>query len=186
VGFDTGIIGNAAKFIAASSQSLSLTSILLAPDFTLSFWLYHENPAGTSSAVMYVAGNDLSTIQVAVSLQGDGSAIAAVADTLGNIGFSIAPISGAGWHHIVVTFSESDKTPHLYVDLVDPTAELALTATSHYAVATPLSFGGENTGIGLSGYLTGRLDEAYIFSEAKNSAWRTDIYNGGAGRAYPN
>jgi hypothetical protein len=90
------------------------------------------------------------------------------------------------WHFVVGWFDTSDKKGYFQWDADTPVATAAqAVATLRDQSAMTFNLGYWHYGDGADVF-KGSLDEVYVFSVTKDSSWRTDMYNGGAGRGYPN
>lgn len=167
-----GLIGNAASFTAASGERLVNTSLAL--------------PSG-SFTIVYAIKSPLAGTWRHLTI-GDGT-----------VGVSFLSVSGG------TTYFQRYNSGAVSVSRLVPTNSFAIifgwwnaaigelgvqigngspatTTTTAPAAATGIGLGASPAG---GNPMTGLLDEIYVLAEAKDSNWRTEFDNGGAGRSYP-
>ena len=89
-----------------------------------------------------------------------------------------APISRAEWHHVVFQWDTTTQKSKLYVDGVFVGEE---SIAAFGPISDRLSWAA-----GVNGYgFNGRIDEIGVWNRVLNDAEITQLYNGGAGKAYP-
>ena len=188
VSFGVGISGNAASFVAASSQSLSLSSVSLPPSFTVDLW-YNGSTATEAFGALISAGNAWAD-DVQLTLYRSGvNLFARVAS--GTSGVEAAYAAGWGTGHYVnaqITYSSSDKIVRLYINTLgvfDSTgaASTALSTTRRAGPDT-LFFGNAGGLYANDGY-DGLLDEPMIYDRVLTTDQRRARYAQGVGMFLP-
>lgn len=181
VGFDTGVDGAAASFVAANSEYLSRAAITeLGSPLSLGFWL---NPADTARRVLFANGetNVTAGMLMESSVNGAGDINVFLNSALDSYAYTGAGVLTVGaWHHVIFTFDGG--IPKMYVNNV----EKALTVVGVPASSLPY---GNNFYIGAgpetSRYANGLIDEVAIWDRVLTSDERAELYNAGAGKFYP-
>lgn len=186
VTFVPGLVGNAANFVGASSQYLSIADNAALSwgdiDATLGLFVNGVWSATTSiagkwgdSGVEYLLFYDVSADRFRFAVSPDGSATTIVsADTLG------AP-ADATWYFILC---QHDSVNNLIgISVNNGTLDTAAHTTGVFNGARPFELG-RNNGGGGSQYLTGLIDSAFVTKEILSADNKTFIYNAGAARAY--
>ena len=86
------------------------------------------------------------------------------------------------WHHVVLWHNATEGKLHLVVD--DGAVRSSPAIGSYYTDNGNLRIGSRLS----ADFFTGNVDEFYRWNTliGDDAAWRTDMYNAGAGRAYPN
>jgi hypothetical protein len=185
-----GNIGNGADFVLADNTHLTNTS---GSDFA---WLSGSGPKTVSlwklndsfSSLHFFVGNGSG-----VGSQQGGWYIYTVPG--GAITFGISDVAGTWknysssgtapntgeWYHLVCWY-DSGTTWLAINDGSPENLGAAFTLASGAGSLLDLRLGYMPNG---SFPLDGGLDEVYIFSDVKDAAWRTAMYNAGAGRQYP-
>ncbi len=165
VGYATGKHGNAASFVAASNQILSHAALnAFSGDYTIAMWVKSSLLAGTYYFFSASGGPYLywtNTTNSFTLIHGTGT---------------VAVIDAAfdQWK-LVIAWSASGILG-LQVDTANNTVPAHTTPAE-----TEFILGG----VSGTGYLTGLLDEVSLFNVAKDAAWRTAMWNSGAGKFYP-
>jgi Concanavalin A-like lectin/glucanases superfamily len=185
----SGVIGTAAQFTRANSEYLSRASNSDLEtgdvDFTLQAWVYLDSkPSGSQMRVIdkYQSGSKEYTLLYYQSgdrfewaVSADGSADSAFVDA-NNFG---APTTGT-WYLL-----------HAWHDSVNNQIGLAVNAgtpdTASYSGGIVVQASAFEIGRNVSSgfYWDGRLDEVGLWKRVLSSAERAQLYNGGAGLAYP-
>lgn len=184
----TGIIGNAATYVAANSEYLSLASNALVQtgniDFTFAAWAKLATTGSPRPIVSkydnvnskreYLLFADQTTTRFRFIVSPDGTAITSV------IYFS-SP-STAIWYFLVVWHDSVADTVNLQIDN-------GLIATAPYtsgvfASDAEFQIGGAQSSSGVPIYMDGDIDEVVFWKRILTSDERTDLYNAGAGRSY--
>lgn len=186
-GTDTGItyssgngkIVQGAGFASGSSSKIIFANAVSGSgDYSWQFWLKHTS---TETSMMLFSQAFAGSYFFAQINGGSGPAKFQFADS-GDVSFSTSgtpDLHDGGWHHVVIT--KSNLTWVVYVDGAVDTNFTATINTSYSANA--LNFG--TYGGGTGNFYTGALDEFGIWSRALTSTEVSQLYNGGAGLAYP-
>jgi hypothetical protein len=189
VGNTTGKIGNAASFVAANNERLSLSnSTPLDPgssDFSFAVWL-----KTTSIVVNNILGayTGSSAPGYALSMNTGGEIYIYFSDGT-NGGFFLGSGSGYGsgyndgnWHFVVVNFDRSGNL-EIFADNVSIGSD-SISTIGAVTPATAFSLG--TRGSASTGDYTGDLDEVYWrIGSILNSSDRAALWNSGAGLTYP-
>lgn len=176
VGYDTGIISNAADFVQANSEYLSKTSNTELQtgdiDFTVAFWCRTPNPAGN---------------QVAASKWGGSTNEWRIYTSLGNLGMIVGGgYAGFGsgqacgfseWHHFVCWHDSVNNQIGVCRDAGTP--DVLSHSGGCTAGDSPFKLGA-----GDLDYWNGEIDEVGFWKRVLTSDERNDLYNGGSGLAY--
>jgi len=171
-----GLIGNAASFTAASSEYLSHVhdaslNFGSAGEFTIVFWYKYGSTQPRFSKDDGGANRSWVMLNQVFYLFYDGG---------GPVTTAVGAVPNDGDFHMIAVWWAAGGKVYASVDDGVPTASAGNVATSR-DTAAPFWMGRFTTN-----YAGGAFDEFGIFNKAKDSAWITDIYNGGAGRSYPN
>lgn len=177
----TGKINTARQFTRANSEFLNHTSNSDLQtgdiDFTIAFWINLDSQPGTEVVVM--KGDDVGGTHEHGCFQ-----------TGSNMKFSVENGSGSAtdgttlsngtWYFVVVWHDSVNNQVGISVNDNTPT-------TSAYsggitAAGSNFEVGGDVNG---SRYVDGRIDEMGFWKRVLTSGERTQLYNGGAGLAYP-
>jgi hypothetical protein len=178
VGSATGKIGNAASFVAANSEYLSVNSSQLsfAGDFTISVWNKPTSVVGTSAS--YVLSKDDTTnreyhIQLLSS----------------NYNFQVwngatkylmsLPATSGVWQHLMMWYDSVAGTLYASVNNGTPATGAVPginTTSAPFLVGVRGDF---------KGYYDGLIDEVGIWTRLLTTAERTQLYNSGSGLTYP-
>jgi hypothetical protein len=177
--------GTVALFVRANSEYLSVADPFYSASFTLSFW-FKSTDLPVSHTL--VGKDDASGRELLVDKAASGSsgqlAFYVWSDNSTSRVANVSPTVAATWYFVVCWFDDSDKRVRMSLD------------NGTVMVSTPLPASMQNTGTqlelgrrtyaGFENYFNGQMSNVYFFSTAKDALWRTAMYNGGAGRIYPN
>lgn len=186
VGFTAGVNSNAASFVAASTEWLSVddnASLSMAGSFTWNMWAKING----TSARFFIGKDQSGGREIAIG-QGNASGSPAFTMFLFNAAEQfIQPILAASadeWHMFTVRYDVGTGKVTLNVDAAanDPWP-LAL-AGAVADTATPLNFG-RRSFVGSNGYFNGPLDEVGLWSRMLTDPELAELYNAGAGKFYP-
>lgn len=186
VGQAAGKIGNAADFVASSSQYLSIADNAALStgdiDFTVTGWIY---PTSVAAGIAYVinrwgaASNEREyrvyreANQLKFTVRGsDGIEHEAI----GNVTLSVN-----NWYFFVAWHDSVANTVNLQMNNGTVVSTAHTAGAVDLAIATALG-GRSTTPLQFFG---GRIDEASFWKRVLTSQERTDLYNGGNGLAYP-
>jgi hypothetical protein len=189
VGASAGKNNNAADFVGAGQDYLSRADggsgdeTRLAGDFTVSFW---ANPTGHATTQMLITRDNEVTRgyafyyntsqQIVVQMPNDAGGL----NSAGGL-TSTDTLTDGSWNLVIVDFKQSTK--ELGVTINGGTRKtLTLTETPGASTA-PLNFGREAF-TGFPFYLTGSLDEAYMWDRVLTSDERDELWAAGVGSFY--
>ena len=171
-----GKLGNAALFVAGDAEHFSLASPSFpswAAGLTLSFW--HHQTSGWS-----VVSHDDGGSQRSFAWTGGVWYCFQSNSVFQSVNLSPQLGGGNTTDFVVLWWDPADGKVYGSVNNGSPLSS-AGTITGVQSVSAPFYVNRH-----ISTYTSGWTDELGIFSEVKDAAWRTDMYNAGAGHAYPN
>lgn len=190
--YSAAVINNGAVFNGTTSRITVADAASLTPSgsFSFNFWVNvtNYNAAATKYTLWvgkwdetgnnreYAIGQDNNTTGIIFfySLDGSGSALVSRAAT--------RPTTG-GWHMITGVFTTNSQI-ELFIDGVSQgTSSVADAALADGT--SPLYFGNAPAFGGASNYLDGKIDETGLWSRVLTGTEITELYNSGAGLAYP-
>lgn len=173
----TGFIGNAASLVKLDSTYLSNAAGPSAQglgEFLIAAWIkpssgvhyYHHGNYGAKNIFIITSNTDARFYYYGAT----GNCIARAPATL-----------TYGTWNLVIGWYDS-ATGLAYVQVNDGTIfDSGATTTTPIVTALTIFRIGESS----ANTAEGLVDEFYVFSSKKDAAWRTDMYNAGAGRSYP-
>ena len=181
VGQAAGKLGNAASFVAANSESLSVADnpeLSMGDfDFTLAGWVYFDALTATGlvgkwNAAMeeYLVYYDGTNLRFYVSA--NGATNASIANS--------QAISTATWYFFVAWQDAAANTINLSVNNNTPASLSHSTGVFNGASALRLGHNAEG-----STWLNGRLDSVSLWKRLLTADERTQLYNAGTGLEYP-
>jgi len=187
VGNNTGIISNAADFVAANSEYLDVTSNSELEtgdiDFTVSFWFRADSVTGNQFLVS--KENNSANRVWRVDLNGTtlrGFIFTSTNTVAANVNSSIT-VSTATWYHVLMWHDSSGNT--LYIRVDDTTEDSAATSGTITAKSgSPFMIGAEYNSGSPNNIYDGRIDEVSFWKRLLSTGEKTDLYNSGSGRAY--
>jgi hypothetical protein len=178
VGSATGIINNGADFERGNSEYLNCGGADFdVTDHTISFWVKLESTPGSTMGMVcryadatnrtfyvYINGSN----QVQYIVRGASASNIVVGPT----------VSTGGWYHIVARYDDTNKTIELDVNGTNysNTATAGIRADN----ITDLEIGQLN-----GAYFDGIIDEVGFWSRTLTDGEVAQLYNSGAGLAYP-
>jgi hypothetical protein len=182
-----GKIGNAARFVAANLEYLSVAdnaslSVNAATSFTIACWVRHTTLAATQTIIAKWgasnAGEYLLLYNSALSryqlLVGNGAANnAVVANNLG------APTTGV-WYFIVAGYNA--ESSQLFFQANNGVTDRGTVSISIADTTQPFQIGARAN---LTAYLDGDVDEVGFWRRVLTGAERTALFNAGLGWSYP-
>jgi hypothetical protein len=187
-----GKLGNAAQFVTANSEFLSIpdnNSLDFTTAFTLSVWLYFDAFPRQTIASKWLYSSQSSWALESQSAINLALWIAAGVVDGGTGGRQCNPgFVASTWHHVIVVYdgsqsSEQDRVA-FYIDGVfkantniGPTAASLPNSASDFDLGGGWYFGAVKFG--------GRMDAVGLWNRALTAGERTFLYNGGAGIDYP-
>lgn len=190
----TGIINDGADFESTNNESLTISDasqvgLDMTDDMSVSLWMKIESFPGSKqlafwdkykatanqrSVIFQVIGSS-QVLECRVWSSTDGNSNSTTTNTL----------SAGTWYHIVVTYNASTGAIKIYIDGTEASYSTSTTGASNIAQNT------ENIRIGARSYDTninpfdGIMDEYGVWNKVLSSAEVTELYNSGAGLAYP-
>jgi hypothetical protein len=178
VGSATGKLGNAASFVAANSEYLSVAStpgLQSSSAFTLAFWVKPNTLSPTAQGLLFKGG---ASPQIEYLIRLNTNTI----DFFVNSASDFAEVTGINtteWWFVVAYYN---GTTNLWVQSESGTL-LTNTgpAVTHATTTNPLEFGRYWS----AAYYSGRIDEVGIWQRVLTSSERTQLYNSGSGLTYP-
>jgi hypothetical protein len=195
VGSATGKIGNAASFVAANSEYLSVAdnaTLDLTTAMTISLWVKPDVIAQQKVIISkfdnFVSGSwaliqwdDELRVHIANSTQSTNISSANRVETSG------LGLSSGVWQHIVVVYDGSQSSTSrvkLYLDNVDESSKLsgAWPDATLINSTSPLTVGRV---LGLPWFFDGDIDEIGIWGRVLTASERTELYDSGSGVTYP-
>ena len=168
-----GIIGNGASIVTLDTNYLSNAALsFTGGSWTLVTWF---KPTDLDANRMLL-GCETANTGFRVEARIGGNATVGIYDAAGSLSLTLPVAFTAGNWTMLTLWSDGVKTYGAFNG--GGTTEAAKSPAAN----TGLNLG---TKLAPSTYVNGVIDETYIFSTAKDAAWRTDMYNAGAGRSYP-
>ena len=173
VGYTSGVIGNAANFVSANSEYLSIAdnaALSITSDLTLMVWLKRTGIASHASAAG--KGEDYNAIGA------DNGANAWIKNSAGTFKL-LKPASGdigGTWHQIVLRFDDSTNT---LTTRDNDTTTYTLTDTGDGIYDSTSEF---RIGRDPWGYANYPVDLVAVWSRKLSDSEVTDLYNSGSGR----
>ena len=178
------ILNNYGVFNGGSSKlTTASTGYNLSGDFSISLWMYSTDMT-TYPWIFHDWDNNKNNIFYIIYDNGGGTGKMNYYRGNGGTSYAGGSLGGAfattlnvnTWYHLVIT--QSGTTAKFYVNNASP--ETNTMGYSGGATNTYNHFGGYT-----SDWLAGRLDEIGVWSRAITATEVSDLYNGGAGLAYP-
>jgi hypothetical protein len=180
VGQAAGKVGDAAQFVSANSEYLSVNAVLTpsGSSRTVSLWVYFDTfgqakfastgNTPTSGSPLWILGESGDATRHLVLFHGAGF-LADGATTL----------TTSTWYHVLYTFNHTNNSVKVYLNGAEEIS------------ATEADNGGETgsfyLGVGFGGaqYHDGRIDAAGVWSRVVTAQEISDLYNSGNGREHP-
>lgn len=195
VGTAAGKIGTARLFVAANSEFFAAGDSALidfSTAFTLSAWIYGDNlTANAAIAAKWNFGGAADRASWAIQLGAVATNLRVfIADSGTDAGNNFVDFTGGltddTWHHIVVVYDgllAAGLRVALYVNNVAKSPSITGTIAASLPNSTAVLRIGDFQG--LSRFWQGRLDEIGLWGRALTTAEIAELYNAGAGKAYP-
>ena len=177
--YDTGVIGNSAKFDNTNGEYLEKSGISPAIDIRgMSFWV---KPLATDATYeFYLGAIDAWASDISLQVYKYNTQIVANATADGLVQATTTALVAGNWHHITAWWEDSEKKVYICVNNGTPVASSATTGTHDTAAKIILS--GAAAG---SFHASANIDLAGIWSRVLTADERTELYNLGAGKDYP-
>jgi hypothetical protein len=178
VGYTAGVRDNAAYFIAANNEHLSINDNASVStgdiNFTVCYWVYMNTKAGTmvykhasSSTREYYTQYESVSDRYRFCYSSNGTSFSTIsADNFGS------PGTGE-WHYVCAWHDATNNQVGIQVN--NGTANTSSYSSGVFDSTSPLMIG-----LGLNGY----LDEIAFYKRTLSSAEREWLYNAGSGREY--
>ena len=187
VGSVAGKLNNAASFVAANSESLSLAGGLtaLSDNFTVDFWVA---AAVVTREGLLTNGNGIGLVPLGFTVEdnvfGAGDLLIITRNDGGTYCYTstgVITTDGSAFQHVVITYATAaSPAVHVYINGVDK----ALT----FAGAPSVLGAGNLFSLGRRGdtprFFTGRQDEVGLWSRVLTAQERTDLWAADAGLFY--
>lgn len=188
VGQTTGVVSNAASFVAANNESLSLGHhsdfVIGDTDFTLVFWA-NLNASGDNPSTV-VGKRDTSFGSNDGWNIGGGATrhslafTARSADGLSNVSTSTVALGADTWGFVIAEYNSATDTISLEANRGTPVTA-SLTGGGNPSDVADLVIGGVSTVNNIQGF----VDEVAIWRRLLTADEKDRLYNSGSGMAYP-
>ena len=186
-----GKVGNAAKFTAPNSESLSIASnpslAISDIDASWGFWVYLDTKSAQMGLVTkWNANSSQRGYQIYYSSAADRFAFLVSSDGTFNANFQInadalgSPATGT-WYYINAWHDSVGNTINIQVN--NGTVNSKAHTAGLFASTAAFALGAEAFSP-FSRFLNGRLDEAGFWKRVLTTDERTWLWNGGSGRSY--
>ena len=179
--YTAGKISNALTLVAASSQYTSFSNTSLFPygtnTYTMNVWVKYTTTSGNQSICMnYNAtpGNLLFYLSGGTLIHSKGGIV--------DLSYSWSPSSAT---YYMLTFVGSSTGMATYVNAVGVASNANTSNIADWGGSLPCGAYKSSGVIQAGWYMDGQQDEMGIWSRALSQAEITQLYNGGAGLAYP-
>lgn len=184
VGSAAGIIGNAASFVTASSQSLTHVNNsdfqVGDSDFTFAGWIYMTN-VGINNTLVSKWTSALQGYYCAYQPLTPGFVFAIDNGTTANAATFSGTATANTWYFIVASYDSTNDL--IQISINNSVTQVTSQAGGVRIAATDFWIGGIS---GFSNYYTsGRIDEIGYWHRLLTAQERTYLYNAGAARTYP-
>jgi hypothetical protein len=165
VGYAAGKNGNAASFVAANSEYLSLNAGLNSTIKTVSLWVYANNITDTQFPLTFAS----SAGTLAFHLQNYSSAFHFYVEGLDQP-IVVSAITAGAWYHITAELNQTAKTLKMWRNGVQVGGTVTYT-TGTPAIATKMAIGAKYDGS--QAFWGGLIDEPIVWSRGLTDAERT-------------
>jgi len=198
--FVTGNIGDAGKFVRASSQSLTVANDMGIGNGTISvsLWIKPASlPSVSASSCgsgnsynFFYQGDSATFVNQYICLINDGGtqkiSINRQEQNVANNDFKYTFTTPTGvYTHIIMTYSASSGTHSLYVNNVLQASGVTSGNGAGGTVFEGVQLGAELGVATGDSFFDGIIDSAYIYDFVLNSSERSTLYNGGVGKENP-
>lgn len=187
VTFVSGKFNNGAS-IQSSGQYLSTSSVFglsSTSDISISMWVNMASEVADDRDFLNMCwtGATGSQIRIVYEHNGGTKRLRSYRDPNSAFADKVGSIADGAWRHILLTWTNTANQLKLYIN--NGTAATGnSTGATNLAVATQLTLGGSQQ-YSFTKPIQGIMDELVIWNKVLDSTERTDLYNGGAGLAYP-
>lgn len=194
----TGKINSGADFEATNSEYLSITDasqtgLDITGALSISCWINVESTPGATTYYTILCKGGISvaasdtTIQYDLFYRNDGDIQLQgfIRGTGVNkvVGY-VTTLTTATWYHVVLTYEPSTAL-RLYLNGSEVANNTTSIPASLVDTARPFGIGADQASGTIANYFDGIVDEVAIFSQLLSTTDISDLYNGGAGLAYP-
>lgn len=190
VGVGTAKLGaNASAFVAADSDyfiaSGSTVFDVTTGDFSFAFWINSADPA-TGARILWKRVTATGQGYY-VTINASDQIFVGIADAGGTNyreGNGSTDIADGTYHHVVITWTGSTDATTIHVDggANEYTSSSSVGTVGDITNAETFQMGRDGSGVA---YLTGTIDEVGFWTKVLSSTEISDLYNAGAGFAYP-
>lgn len=181
VGNTTGIISNAATFVAANTQYLNIAdnaNVSVSGNFTIALWAKPTAATIAASFPVLFSKDDGSSREY-VSYLNSGTLICSIFDSVsGEVDVTGPPLSADTWVFICIWYSTADNKARMSVN--DGTTAVSPSALSNGPKDSTMEFRLGALGSN-SLWWDGALDEFLLTKRVLTAGERTALYNSGAG-----
>ena len=185
--FGTGIISNGADFEKDNTEYLTITDVSqtgldTTGDFTIQAWVKIEQEPASDTQWVIVAKEIDGAANGYALMYHESLGIRTVVSTGGNQAINFAHnLSTSAFEHLVFRFTDSSKEHSIWIDGSEQTGtgtDSPPDTGAAFSIASNGTNGGNNTFDGL-------IDEVGFWDRALTDAEIGELYNSGAGLAYP-
>lgn len=182
VGSAAGKNSNAASFVAANTESLSIADFVMPDSYTISLW--SSKSAGDSYPALVKACGATWYTQAQVVVYWSEAAVlrCIVGDGTNYPTADIGSLTATNLNFVVATYDASSKKCGLSVNGSAVTLSAALAGT-RYNTATTFSIATGDTG-DVPNRITGLIDEVGLWSRVLTEDERAELYNSGTGKFF--
>ena len=183
VGFAAGKSGNAASFVNANNESLSLTGGNFdSPDYSISFWHKPSTVGSTYSFLVTLGDAWNAQIGLVAYRYEDDLYVGSGKDGSGfQAATALQALTDDAWHHVVIWFDSSDSKAKMQINGGSVLETAALDGPRFNATKFRISQEPAGTGFAIDG----EMDEVAIWSRVLTEDERAELYALGAGKFYP-
>jgi hypothetical protein len=178
-----GKVGNAAYFVAANTESLSVADHVDLRagdrDFSCDLWFYADNLVGTQFIMSQGSASSGAGLGFSLFLNTSNLQVR-MASGATNATLTIGAVSAATWYYVAIWYDAATNT--LWAQLNGDAAVSVTLVGAANGPAGALRYGASQTA---ATPLTGRIDEAARWNRALTGTDRMKRYNGGSGNTLP-
>lgn len=191
VGSATGLINNAAQFVLANSEVLEVASDLGITNgaISISLWVKLINEIASGIWGFSIKGDSSTHVHYSIGYEYNAGTRRAYVNrqrqnNSNNLVRANVTMGTSTWHHLVLTYDGATLQGYLNGTSM---GTLATSGNGVSAGQETFKIGRDSSGYpgGTLGYCDANIDEVDVWSRAITSTEVTELYNGGAGLAYP-